>query len=321
MRFALLFVLLLAAGHGFATPAVPPDTDLTNRARAAFLRGTELAKAGHWSDALEAFEQSSELKPHPVTTYNIAYCERELGRQLRAWTSFSRALEAHAAPDGDQLPADLLYSAEVYRSELESKLARISIRIPGGATLAVDGEPLTKSGDNDSFDLLLEPGMHTFRVSTTAERATELRRELVSGHNQMLVLELAPETPAPVAVPVSRARQAHSATPRAPARDYTWPIVAYGVGAVGLGVGAVFGLRALDQERELEKICPDRRCPARYEDQLDAANRDALLSTAGFGVAVAGAALGTYLLLTLEPERPAVAPELGLGWAGVRGAF
>jgi hypothetical protein len=323
MRFALILLLLFVAGESFAIPDAADPGAATARAREAFVRGTELARSSSWREALDAFEQSYALKRHPVTTYNIAFCERELARYARAWASFSRALEAHAAPDGQELPPDLLYSAKVYRSELEEKLARVSIRVPPGARLTVDGEPIEKPSNQELVELMLDPGAHTFRVSKTVHRATEQVRQLVSGPNETLVLELEPELPPPVGVPKREQPKPESVAPAAPTHDYAWPIVAYGIGAVGIGVGAVFGVRALDEERKLRQLCPDRTCPAEYEPRLETANRDALISTAGFGVGIAGAALGTYLLLTLEPapEQRQIAPALGLGWVGLTGAF
>src|SRR5882672_957390 len=71
-------------------------------ARDAFRRGSALAKAGDWQGALAAFQGSARLKPHPVTTYDIAYCERALGHYARASFRFEEAL---AVSPGETAPA------------------------------------------------------------------------------------------------------------------------------------------------------------------------------------------------------------------------
>lgn len=335
-RFLLLLALLLVSASALAE-------DPTAQAREAFVRGTELGKRGSWREALAAYESSAALKPHPVTTYNIGYCERALGHRVRAWVMLGRALEAHAAPDGERLPPELVRSAEAYRAELRLELARVELRLPAGAKLTVDGAPPASLGDGqlvaglpagdapeaspgERAELWLEPGARTFVIAKPGSHSVTLRRELGPGQNEPLVVELVAEAaPAPAPAPRARAPEPTEPTP-APAAtgaDYTWPIVAYGVGAAGIGVGTVFGLRALDEKSELEQVCPNHTCDPRYQARLDRANRDALISNVGFGVGLAGVALGTYLLLDQRPaaERRTLAAEVGLGWAGVKGAF
>src|SRR5688572_29232364 len=77
------------------------------RAREGFLLGTALAREGQWLDALAAFERSARLRAHPVTTYNLAYCERALGRYTRAQQLFNLALSEHAEKKGGVLTEDL----------------------------------------------------------------------------------------------------------------------------------------------------------------------------------------------------------------------
>src|SRR5262245_61280524 len=67
------------SGPAEATPAAGPaegDAPDVTEAREAFKLGAALAKQGQWVDALVAFQRSSDLKAHPITMYNVAYCER-----------------------------------------------------------------------------------------------------------------------------------------------------------------------------------------------------------------------------------------------------
>src|SRR6187402_143183 len=83
---------LLSSGLSTLSFAAPPkakaakvdaakvDPPQVVKARELFVRGTTLVQSAQWAEALDAFEQSAALRPHPITTYNIGACERALGR-------------------------------------------------------------------------------------------------------------------------------------------------------------------------------------------------------------------------------------------------
>ncbi|WP_437587384.1 tetratricopeptide repeat protein [Sorangium sp. So ce1000] len=73
--------------------------------------------------------------------------------------------------------------------------------------------------------------------------------------------------------------------------------VAFGLGAVGLGVGAVTGLVSLSQVSDIRSRCEGRRCPADLQDDADAATTLGHVSTVGFVVGAAAAAAGVVLLV------------------------
>jgi hypothetical protein len=345
---------LLAAGAFAQTPAKNPaettrapqaeaeDATIV-RAREAFVLGTALAREGQWVDALAAFERSARLRPHPVTTYNLAYCERALGRYTRALQLFRLALADHAVSKGGNLTEQLSAQAQSYLAEIERRVARATVRIsPAGATLTVDGRGL-EAADTDPasrayvagtgestppapapggwFELLLDPGRHTFVVARPGSADRIVTETLGPGERRRLELAIEDPDAPPRAVPAPR--------PAAPGRDYTWPILAYGVGAAGLAIGTVFGIATFNEEASLAENCIAKRCadPA----DLDTAERYALVANIGFAVGLAGAGLGTFLLFTTGherlPEQTAPAPKVSLrGWvspvsAGLRGTF
>src|SRR5262245_25360245 len=83
--FAVSLSVLCA---GFARAEDPPPspgesaagaTDAAVRdARAEFVRGATLVKSAQWAEALVAFERSSRLVLHHITSFNIGACERAL---------------------------------------------------------------------------------------------------------------------------------------------------------------------------------------------------------------------------------------------------
>jgi hypothetical protein len=112
------------------------------------------------------------------------------------------------------------------------------------------------------------------------------------------------------------------------ARNNTAAYVLLGVGGAGLALGGIFGLMAISKKGDLE--CPDQQCPPGDEtDKLDSARTFATVSTIGFGVGLAGSAVGTILLLSGSSDKTGAARRtrtatrawVGLGSAGIAGSF
>jgi hypothetical protein len=103
--------------------------------------------------------------------------------------------------------------------------------------------------------------------------------------------------------------------------------VGFGLGAVGIGVGSVTGLMAISKANAVKDECVDNKCPPSTEDDLDASKTFGTISTIGFGVGLAGIALGIWGLMSSggSPEKPPTSarlePVIGNRFVGVRGAF
>jgi hypothetical protein len=104
------------------------------------------------------------------------------------------------------------------------------------------------------------------------------------------------------------------------------PIIMFATAGVGIGVGAIFGLMASGKAGDLDKVCVNKGCPASAKSDISTMKSDATISTVGFGVGIAAAAVGTYLWLAAGGEAPKpghayVQPMIGVGFIGVRGAL
>jgi tetratricopeptide (TPR) repeat protein len=314
-----------AASAPPATPAEAPNPKV-EEARDAFRIGSALAKQAQWLDALAAFERSAKLRPHAVTTYNIAFCERALGRYTRAKKSFRRALEAPA----NELPAALANEARGYLAEIEQRTARavVSLTKPG-AGIAVDGRPLEATGGTaahpelvagtrdpgppeavgaPSFLLLVDPGTHVIVVSVPGAPDAIVTRDFAPGGSMTLTLDPSrPDKP-----PGASGRRVGAA-------------IAFGVGGASAVAGALFGAFAIKNKKDLDDLCPLKSaCPKSAQGTIDAMNTFALVSTIGVAVAVAGAGVGTVLIATdTKTARPtsSLSPVIGPGYAGIRGSF
>jgi hypothetical protein len=268
-------VLLFAQAAGAQTSKLSGSGTVedaaTSRARALFNEGTDEARHGDWSQALMAFERSAALHPHPVTSYNIGYCERALGRSMRARKMLGEALADNAASDGVELPGELATAAKAYLDELKGRVVHTFVTISTeGASVAVDGRPLERTATTDGprpvlwagtrelgpgepapaspFALELDPGVHVFVVSKAGYVDEVTIRTLEPGDEATVVLQLSPRaraaaalgsarTPAMTDTPSTRPAGGHSAFP--------WVIVGIG-GALMVTGAALYGAGASD---------------------------------------------------------------------------
>jgi hypothetical protein len=177
----------------------------------------------------------------------------------------------------------------------------------------VDGVPFAEKADG--LALNVDPGEHTFQF----ERASEFRTVTIvvrEGEKRRLV---AISLTAPKA-PVAETHDAPAPAPP-PAKDSRRTVLGFsllGLGVVGLGASAFFGVSAVGGYDDLTRCRPD--CA---QSDVDAVARDRLLTAITGGVGAVGIGLGAYFLLS-TPAQPAktglrVVP-LGPG-AALQGSF
>ncbi|MGH7435394.1 MAG: hypothetical protein ACRENE_06945, partial [Polyangiaceae bacterium] len=70
-----------------------------------------------------------------------------------------------------------------------------------------------------------------------------------------------------------------------------------GLGIVGLGIGAGFGLHALSLQHDADNVCVNKRCPAAGTQDINDATSAANISTLGFVVGAVAVAAGVVLVI------------------------
>jgi hypothetical protein len=315
-------------------------------ARAAFQEGIVLARAERWALAIQALEHSEALHPHAVTTYNIGYCELQLGRLTRARKSLAKSLTDHRAGGEVELPPDLVSAAQTYLGELEQQIVRVTVTITPGAALAVDGRPLELGESAGShlvllagtrglgraevppsftFEVLVDPGAHVFVLSVKDRPDVIAHETLAPGSQISLELRVPEATANPRAPAPSSEREASPAEKpnRLPA------FIALGIGGAGLAVGTVSGLLAFRKQNEVERACSDGTDASDCTSTRDGGIRAADISTGAFiggGVALA---VGAVLFLTASSNKTGkraatnlqARPVIGWGALGLEGRF
>lgn len=175
-------------------------------ARELFLAGVKQVKEAQWATALASFEASNARFTHATTVFNIAACERAMGRYTRARASFERALEL-ARSNPETLAVSLRTEAKGYVVEANRILARIDVTISQvDARIAVDGRPLARDGaeyvaglsspglgakvPGKRFRVVVDPGNHVFTVSRKGYEDAVVRRTFRTGEKVALPLKL-----------------------------------------------------------------------------------------------------------------------------------
>jgi hypothetical protein len=198
----------LAGGRPSDAPAQPPPQPAdpaTERGRQAFVRGVELSRGEQWGEALAAFEEAAAARDAPIVQFNIAYCERALGRYVIARRTLQRVLR-----DPTGLTPFQLDDAKAYLAEFERLLVHLDVTLdPPSATLTVDGRPLVgeegaahtfvasqgtaadaKPLDEPRFSVLLDSGVHVFQAARAGHEDVVVRKSYKPGDHASLDLHL-----------------------------------------------------------------------------------------------------------------------------------
>lgn len=317
-------IVLLAAGTARADDADAPEVV---EARAAFVKGTDLAKRSQWAEALASFTKSAELRPHAVTTYNLAICHRAMGNYTLARETFERALTDSNATQPPQMPAPLVAEAKTYTTEIDGLLVTANVRLsPANAAIAVDGRPLAVRSDGllvagvrppgqgepppaGDFRLSLNPGTHVFTVSRSGFADAVVNKTMTPGSTVALKLEL-DKLPATIHVASSQEGAVVAVNGLdigiAPL-DVSRPAGTYRVIVRKSGFKTYDQQLAVQPGQEIELRAP----LAKEESSLT--SRWWFWTAAG--VLVTGVAVGTYALTRTETTNQQPIDGGGLGWA------
>jgi tetratricopeptide (TPR) repeat protein len=298
-------------------------------AEALFDQARALLQKQQLSEACIKFEQSQRLDPASGTLLYLAECYERTGRTASAWATFREA--ASLAQEMGQ--TERASVGEQRATKLEPLLAKVTLA-PGenktleGFTLARDGEAVPAA----LYDvpLPLDPGEH--RLEASAPGYEPWTGGFTLNPADRTSVEVPMLTPQPEAAPPATAAAtepiAADAEP-APAiaadtsmpqlePDHTWVWVLGGAGTLALGVGATFGVVALNADDKAQEFCSGERCfNTRGEELSDDAQTAALVSNVAYGVGGAALIGALWLYLTEEGGETSGATQRTL----VTGAF
>lgn len=296
-------------------------------------------EAGRYERACPSLKESYRLDPHAGTLFALAECEAKRGRIASALQRYDEYLALYATlpPDKKAKQGDRERESLAQRAALSAEAPRLTLLLspgaPRGTVVVQDGEEIDAA--RLGVPLIVDPGEHLVTTRAPGGPEAEVRVTLVQAEKKTLTLQVkevkevkdaaSVATPPPRTIPRSAFADAASQDKRAessagPSAQRIGAYVAGGVGVAGLFLGGVTGGMMLAKKGVVDAQCnANGLCKSR--EGVDAGNSAktlGLISTVGWGVAIAGAAAATVLVVT-EGPRPTQAHARWVG-VGVRAA-
>lgn len=315
----------------FSTADARAEPSASDRSVAVtlFRDGKDLAARGNTTEACAKFIQSHRLDPKLGSLLHVATCHEIQGRTTSAWLAYTEAAALATRAKQD----DRAKLAREKVRALEPLLAKVIVTATGvvpGQEVKLDG---TLVGEGTlGAAVPVDPGEHQVTATAPSRKMWSTTVTVARGPSTVTVSVpplLADEPPPPS--PVSSDPQAaepngdrvEADVSSAAPRTIGWVLIA--TSAVAAGVGTGFGLRAASQSSDANAVCPGRTCPTAEGVKMhDDAKVSALLSTVAFGVGIAAAGTGLYLLLSSKSSSPVsntgglrIAPLFGPNGGGV----
>lgn len=316
---SLLLVATLASPAGATTPVSQEAQEHFN-AGVSFLQDPDGAR---YEEAYREFKAAYSASASWKILGNLGIAAYKLERDGEAIVAFRKYL----TEGGSELDAEERAQVQRDLSTLEASAAKLNIQAPEDAMILDERFPATGSAVQNSYgpasgtlELGVRPGRHRFTASlngrTSASWEVELEPKKSTSHT--FTFDDA---------------KASASTPSAGGGNglRIGSYVAFGVGAVGLAVGTIFTLRAQDQFKQGNALCPpsgtctlstaDAKKRQDFGDEGDSART---LSVVGFAAGGVGIATGITLLIlsgSKKQETAGIQPYVGASELGVRGSF
>lgn len=270
-----------------ATRAAPSDVA---RAQALFEEAGQLMDANRYQEACPKLEESRRLDPAPGTRLNLADCWEHAGLTASAYREFV-AVALVSEQSGNRERAAVARSRA---SQLESRLVRLSLEVPpasrvAGLTLRQNSSLVPELAWGTAWPV--DPG--TVVVEASAPDHIVFRRELelrAEGTTQRVTIP-------PLSPLVSSAAPPPESPPPRQSSPGVWlersGVGVAALGAVGVTLGAVLGVRAVNLYHQSQREGCDARdvcTPAALATRRDAVSAG---NSATVSFVIGGALLAT----------------------------
>jgi len=293
-----------------------------------------LARDGKCTEAIDPLTRAEELFHAPTILVELGFCLCEVGRLVEGTESLNKVVREDL---GDSPPEAFEAAQDRAAKLLEEYLPRLSqlvihIEAPEGSQVEVTVDGQTVADALVGAPRPTDPGERLVAASGAGLKSTETTVVLEEASRAEVTLVLEPDPNAATSDVDLEGTGDPTPADTPPATKAKSPVpayVAFGIGAVGLGLGSIFGLSAISNKKDLDSRCIDGACPRGSQDDISKFKRNANLSTVGFGVGIVGVGVGVALLISGGKSKTSagcerdtcVTPVVGLGHLGLEGTF
>ncbi|NUP12676.1 MAG: hypothetical protein HOW73_42090 [Polyangiaceae bacterium] len=302
IAFAVAAVALVAQPSAWAQPAdqkaapgdAKSDDPAVLKAREQFREGVALMAAQDWASALVKFKAVGQVRMNAQVAFNIAECERELGKLVSALGNYRLALAK--AQDGTAPKVAEVAPQRI--TEIEPRIAKLKVtrkepKPNPRALIDLDGAELgpTQIG----ADVRVDPGERVLRVVVDGKVVKQERVKLGDGESKEIAIEIPAPTEKTDTSGGGNTMTAEASGPSIPG------IVLTAFGGASIVAGAVFiGLRQ-QAISDLDELCGgDSTCPASAEETYDRGRLMTGLAEVFFPVGAAATVTGIVLIATMS---------------------
>jgi hypothetical protein len=353
VKLPLLLGALVILG-AVGTAAAQTDEERAS-ARAAAQQGISALKAGRYAEAIDFITRAESVVHAPTHLLYLARAHAKLGKLVKARETYLKLTREDLSATAPKAFREAQSEGAKELAAIEPRLAAVTIVLEGQgqaeAQVVADGTPIPRAfiGISQPAD----PGAHQYRASSDVAESDLVTLNLAPGARETVTLVLGStgktKTAATTSAPVDRPAPAKPSadasasgapklaeTPASSGGPTALRVVSYlslGVGAVGLGAGGYFLVRASDREEQSAKLyeqCVPRTCTSDEQAQIhdldEQANSARKSATVGFVVGGVGVAAGLVMFI-IDVSRPAptaglrMYPWVGAETAGLGGSF
>ena len=299
MRFRTL--ALAASLFLAATPATTARAEPTASESETALQLYKDAKAmrdrGELEKALEKFRAAHALAETPITALELGRTFVMMGKLVEGREVLLAVQRIPVRKNESQKAVDARKESDSLAAAIKPRLATLNLTVKGSGKLSVDNVSVPAAAF--SAPRLVNPGLHV--IVSEVEGAAPKRQEitLTEGQTQEVVVDMAAEK----GVARTDDKVVPPTNPPPPESHGRSPLVyvGFGVGIVGVGVGAVTGILTLSKAGNLKDACVSEKCPPSSQSDLDSAGTTGTISTIGFIVGAVGLTVGLVTLLLDKP--------------------
>jgi hypothetical protein len=305
-------------------PASADPTADKAAAESLFQQGKAALDEGRYDEACAKLTESLRIERALGTLINLARCHELQGRTATSWAEYLEVSELA----GKAGQSDRAKGAAELAGKLEPKLSKLRIDAP----FPVSGLEIRRD------DTLVGPG--ALGASVAVDPGEHVVTARASGYETWTTKIVVRPDADKVTVTIPRMQPSASVTPAVSPAPLpgdgkraggsgmrTAGFVISGLGLVGLGVGAVFGVMTFGDASDAEndpQLCPKKVCSAEGRNKIDAAETKGMISTVAFGAGAAAAGVGVVLVVlgsrSAGPSGPAKTGRAELWpWVGREG--